>query len=721
MDSQKKKDFRDESLPLEQRVEALLKEMTLEEKVFQLSYDAASIPRLGVPAYNYWNEALHGVARAGVATVFPQAIGLAATFHPELVGEVGAVISEEGRAKYNEFQRQGDSGIYKGLTYWSPNINLFRDPRWGRGHETYGEDPWLSGTLGTAFVRGVQGDDPRYLKAAACAKHFAVHSGPELGRHGFDSKVEQRELFDTYLPAFEACVKEGQVEAVMAAYNAVNGEPCVASPTLQQEILRERWGFKGHVVSDCGAIADLYLAHHTADTPAQAAAQALKNGCDLNCGGVYKQLLVSYQQGLVSEEDIDRALRRVLRTRFRLGMFDDPAHVPYSSIPYERVGCAEHRQISRTAARESLVLLKNDGVLPLKKDCRLAVIGPNADSRRALLGNYNGTPAESYTVLEGLRKYLGDGAPLLYAQGSDLFDPQSDISDYAPLSEAIAAAQHSDAVLLCLGLDATVEGEEGDAFNATAGGDRLSIELPDAQQRLLEAVTAVGKPVIVLLMCGSAVALGYAQEHAAAVIDAFYPGEQGGLAVADLLYGEYSPSGRLPVTFYHSTEDLPDFHDYSMRGRTYRYIGKEPLYPFGYGLSYTTFVYEPLACELMEARIGEPVSFEVTVRNAGGMDSLEHIQVYVTAESPSVTAPHCALKALYTQCISAGGETTVTITLDAAAFSLVGEDGARFVEAGDYLVCVGGRQPDERSRALTGQEIRTLRVRLTGDKRILPN
>ena len=708
--------FRDESLPIEERVDALIKELTIEEKVFQLTHDAASIPRLGIRSYCYWNEALHGVARAGVATVFPQAIGLAATFHPAFLGDVAATISTEGRAKYNEFQRQGDCGIYKGLTFWSPNVNIFRDPRWGRGHETYGEDPYLTGRLGVAFIKGLQGDDPRHMKAAACAKHFAVHSGPEAERHHFNAVVSRQDMFDTYLPAFEECVKEGQVESVMGAYNAVNGEPCNASDTLLTDILRNRWGFKGHVVSDCGAINDLHANYHVTNTVAESAAMGIKKGCDLNCGGVYKHLLTSYKEGLIEEADLDRALRRVLKARFKLGMFDDPAHVVYSDIPYSVLACHAHKQLAREAARQSMVLLKNDGVLPLRsKATRLAVVGPNADSNLALLGNYNGTPSESYTVLEGLRKYLGEDAPIIYAEGCDIVEDNDE--RYA---EAVSAAENSDVVICCLGLNSKWEGEAGDANNKYGSGDKPDIELPAPQQLLLEKMLATGKPVIVLLLCGSAIALRTADEKAAAVVDCFYPGEQGGMAIAELLYGEYSPSGRLPITFYKTTGELPDFRDYSMEGRTYRYMQQEALYPFGYGLSYTTFDYT-VDTAPVTARAGDTVTIPVKVSNTGRMTSLEHVQGYVKADAPSVRAPKYALKALETVSILAQESKELLLTFPAKAFSLIDEEGNRFVEPGTYTVYIGGQQPDPRSAALTGKNVASLTVTLTGDKVTLEN
>ena len=584
--------YLDESLSFEERAKDLVSRMTLEEKVTQMLHGSPAIPRLGIPAYNWWNEALHGVARAGVATVFPQAIGIAATFDEDLVYRIADVISTEGRAKYHENVRKGDRDIYKGLTFWSPNINIFRDPRWGRGHETYGEDPYLTGRLGVAFVKGIQGNDKKYLKAAACAKHYAVHSGPESERHSFNAVVSKKDLRETYLPAFRDLVKEAGVEAVMGAYNRTNGEPCCGSKTLLVDILRNEWGFKGHVTSDCWAIKDFHEGHMVTKTAPESVALAVKNGCDLNCGNLYINLLIAHREGLVTEEDIDRAVTRLFVTRMKLGMFDDPRNVPYSDIPYEVNSCKEHNDFSLEAAKKSLVLLKNeDGLLPLdkKKLKSIAVIGPNADSREALLGNYNGTPDRYVTVLDGIRKAVGDDVRIYYSEGCHLFrDRSSGLA--APrdrIAEALACAERSDAVIMCLGLDAMLEGEEGDTGNEFPGGDKPNLNLPGLQQELLEKVYAVGKPVVLVLLSGSALAITWADEHIPAIVQAWYPGGRGGDAVAAMLFGEYSPSGRLPVTFYRTTEELPDFRDYSMKNRTYRYMQNEALYPFGYGLSYT--------------------------------------------------------------------------------------------------------------------------------------
>jgi len=600
--------YKDIALTFEDRARDLVSRMTIEEKVSQMMHSAPAIERLGVPAYNWWNECLHGVARAGVATVFPQAIGLAAMWDVDLMGEIADVISTEGRAKHHEAVRQGDYGIYRGLTFWTPNINIFRDPRWGRGHETYGEDPYLTARLGVAFVKGLQGDHPTYLKAVATPKHFAVHSGPEKDRHSFDAVVSKKDLRETYLPAFEACVKEAGAGSVMGAYNRTNGEPCCASKTLLIDILRDEWGFDGYVVSDCGAIQDIHQHHQVTTCTAESAALSVTNGCDLECGCVYANLMTALEKGLISEETIDRALVRLFTARFRLGMFDPPEQVPYAQIPYEANDCEEHRQLARKAARESIVLLKNEpgsptyeggvgrGLLPLRKDLNsIAVIGPNADSLDVLLGNYFGTPSRYVTPLEGIRNAVSADTRVWYAKGCELLGNSTD-----GFSEAVSAAERSEVVVICPGLSPQIEGEAGDAFNSDAGGDRTHIDLTGVQQQLLERIVAVGKPVVLVLLNGSALAINWANEHVPAILEAWYPGQEGGTAIADVLFGDYNPSGRLPVTFPKSLEQLPPFEDYSMQGRTYRYMTEEPLYPFGYGLSYTRFEYSAsiLTCGL---------------------------------------------------------------------------------------------------------------------------
>ena len=580
--------WKDVSQPIDARVIDLVSRLSLAEKVQQMRNDAPAIPRLGVPAFNYWNEALHGVGRAGVATVFPQAIGMAATWDAGLVRAEGDVISTEGRAKFHESLRQnnGNSLQYFGLTYWSPNINIFRDPRWGRGQETYGEDTFLTGTMGVAFIRGIQGDDPNYLKAVACGKHFAVHSGPEFSRHRFDAEPSDRDLYETYLPHFEMAVREGHVGGFMGAYNADYGKPACANSFLLTELLRQKWGFDGYVVSDCGAINDIRTLDKSARTPPLAAAAAVRAGCDLCCGGEYNALAKAVEGGLVSEVEIDKAIGYVLKTRFRLGLFDPQDKVPYSKIAISQNDSPEHRQLALQAALESIVLLKNDGVLPLncKKLKRVAVIGANADNVPMLFGNYNGTNEHPVTILAGIRAVVGANVEVIYEQGCPLVANKEDVEKIAAESfpRAIEAAKISDVVIYIGGINAALEGEEGDGATTEGfrAGDRTRIELPVVQSELLKALYATGKPVVFVNCSGSAVAFPWEAENLPAILQAWYPGEQGGRAVADVLFGEANPAGRLPVTFYQSTADLPDFSDYSMSNRTYRYFSGKPLFAF---------------------------------------------------------------------------------------------------------------------------------------------
>jgi beta-glucosidase len=658
-----------------QRAMNLVSQMTIEEKASQLRYDAPAVERLGIPAYNWWNEALHGVARAGTATVFPQAIGLAATFDEALVQKIADVIATEGRAKYNAYSSKGDRDIYKGLTFWSPNINIFRDPRWGRGHETYGEDPYLTARLGAAFVKGLQGDK-EVLKAAACAKHFAVHSGPESERHSFDAVVGKKDLFETYLPAFEALVKEAEVEGVMGAYNRVNGEPCCGSQTLLKDILRGAWGFEGYVVSDCWAIRDFHTRHMVTSTAPESAAMALRAGCDLNCGNTYLHILQALKDGLISEQDIDRAVIRLLTTRIRLGMFDEDCE--YDSIPYEVVDCREHDDLALEACRRSLVLLKNDGILPLDKNklSSIAVIGPTADSREILKGNYCGTSSCHTTMLEGIKDYVGDDVRVYYSEGCHLYKDR--IENLAQpgdrLSEAVIAAEHAELVILCLGLDANIEGEEGDAGNSRYAGDKMNLELVGQQQELLERIVALQKPTVLLLSTGSAMAVGYADTHCSAVMQTWYMGSHGGRAVAEVLFGAYSPSGKLPVTFYSSTDELPDFTDYSMKNRTYRYYRGKPLYPFGHGLSYTSFAYSDLT------------ESSVTVQNAGRCDGWETVMVYIKILGSRYAVPNkslCFFKSIF---LKQGEQATVHFELAERAFMVVNEEGQYVKDGTGYIL-----------------------------------
>ena len=851
--------YLDPDLGSEVRARDLVSRMTFEEKVSQLTNQAAAIPRLGVPAYEWWNEALHGVARAGIATVFPQAIGIAATFDAPLVHEMAVVIGNEGRAKHHQFARQGKRGRYQGLTFWSPNINIFRDPRWGRGQETYGEDPHLTGRLGVAFVKGLQGDDPRYYRASATAKHFAVHSGPEQDRHHFDVRPSERDLHETYLPAFRDLVVEGGVESVMGAYNRVNGESASASQRLLLDILRKGWGFAGHVVSDCGAIDDIHARHKLVATPEEAAALGVTKGCDLECGNVYKTLGKALERGLLKQSDLDVALQRLMRARLKLGMFDPPERVSYARIPYSVNDAPEHDRLARRVAQESMVLLKNDGILPLRKDIgTIAVVGPNADDLITLLGNYHGTPSRPVTILSGIRSAVSPGTRVLYARGVDLVegrhDPRAataidtaylrptrgsserglkgeyfrgrelqgepvmtrvdskpafrwdrsaptdepvargeldavralegdsfsvrwtgtlvppasgeyeltvtandgarlfvdgrkvleawsetsvaravsarvtleagrehdlrleyfeDIRDAevrlawrlpgagAPFDEALAAARAADVVVFVGGLTAEVEGEEMRvSYPGFAGGDRTDIELPAIQKKMLEALHATGKPVVLVLTTGSAIGLRWAQDNLKAIVVAWYPGQRGGDALADVLFGDYNPAGRLPVTFYESVADLPPFADYAMEGRTYRYFRGKPLYAFGHGLSYTRFEYSSLSLSRTRAMAGDRVEVALDVKNVGGRDGDEVVQLYARDVESKTPAPVRELRGFERVALKAGEQRRVRITL------LPERDLARYdetrkafgVELGEFEVEVGASSDDLRLR-----------------------
>lgn len=829
--------YKDPSLPIEKRVDDLVARMTLEEKASQMVNAAAPIERLGIPAYDWWNETLHGVARAGYATVFPQAIGMAATWDEELVRQIGDVASTEARAKHHEFARQNDRGRYKGLTFWSPNINIFRDPRWGRGQETYGEDPYLTGRLGVAFVKGLQGDNPRYYKVIATSKHYAVHSGPEPERHGFDAITDERDLQETYLPAFRATVVEGKVAAIMCAYNRTNGEPCCSSKKLY-DILRKQWGFNGHVVSDCGAVDDIYKFHKVVKTVGEASAMSVKAGTDLSCGNEYRSLVRAVKDGLITEAEIDVSLKRLMEARFRLGMFDPPEMVPYTRIPITMVNAPAHRELALKAARESIVLLKNENnTLPLRKDLKtIAVIGPNADAPEVLLGNYNGQPVQSITPLAGIEAKVGESTKVLYALGSTLtgsagatvpasatpggfkaeyfnnkelqgqpalvrtdeqvnFDwsrgrPAPEINEdgfsarwtgkFVPpetgqyelgamaddgvrvyldgqllvdawateqlsqirttmkavrleggraydvrieyyenvrnaiakffwsfpgftekiTAEAVNAARQADAVVVALGISPALEGEEMSVNVAGfRGGDRTDIALPKAQEDLLRALQATGKPLVVVLMNGSAVAINYAAENAAAILDAWYPGEAGGAAIADVLFGDYNPSGRLPVTFYKSVDQLPPFEDYRMQGRTYRYFKGEPLYPFGFGLSYTRFKYDNLRLSAKSAPAGEGVRVSVDVQNTGDRAGEEVVQLYVTDAVASVPVPIRSLAGIKRVSLKPGEKQNVSFTLAREQMTVIDNQGKRVIEPGEFLISVGGKQPGFTGRA----------------------
>ncbi len=828
--------FMNPALSIEERVDDLLSRMTLEEKVSQLVNGASAIERLGIPGYNWWNECLHGVARAGKATVYPQAIGLAATWDTYLMRRVAVSISDEARAKHHEFVRKGKRGIYTGLTFWSPNINIFRDPRWGRGMETYGEDPYLTGRMGIEFVRGLQGDNPKYLKVVATVKHYAVHSGPEPARHTFDARVSQRDLWTTYLPHFEMCVEEGNAYSAMGAYNRFMGVPCNASTLLLEEILREKWGFAGYVVSDCGAINDIHAYHKYVRTPEEAAALAVKAGCDLNCGMQYMHLVNAVEKGFITENEIDVSVRRLFEARLRLGMFDPPEMVPYSRIPYNVVDSPEHRNLAIEAARKSIVLLKNeDNLLPLSKDLRkIAVIGPNADDVEVLLGNYNGIPTNPVTPLEGIRRKVEpqtevifapgcpwaenlprmeivprealttefsgetrhgltaeyynnrdfngdpshtrvdaqvnfnwwDGAPYpefdddnfgvrwrsklratktgIYAIGGNGFsgfriffegkrivqfestheaatrfetvfmeegkeydirlecwDRQGDAHMrllWAPPGrdfekEAIEAARRSDVVVMCMGLSPRLEGEEMRVdVEGFSGGDRLTLDLPAIQERLIQTITRMGKPVVLVLLNGSAVSINWADEHVPAIVEAWYPGQAAGTAIADVLFGDYNPAGRLPVTFYRSERQLPPFEEYHMEGRTYKYFRQNPLYPFGHGLSYTTFSYDGLGVpEKIEP--GENATITVRLKNTGDVAGEEVVELYLTDESASVPVPIRSLAGFQRVFLEPGEECWVAFTIEPGQMAIITDSGHRVIEPGIFRISVGGKQP----------------------------
>jgi beta-glucosidase len=683
----------DTGSPLAERVEALIGRMTLPEKVSQLVHTAPAIPRLGLPEYNWWNECLHGVARAGVATVFPQAIGMAAAFNPRLLHKVAAAIADEARAKHHAALRLGNRGQYFGLTYWTPNINIFRDPRWGRGQETYGEDPYLTARLGVAFIRGLQGGDRRCLKLVATAKHYAVHSGPEATRHSFNAVVSQRDLRETYLPHFEAAVREARVASVMGAYNRVNGEPCCGSPTLLRKILREEWGFDGYVVSDCWAIKDFHEGHHVTANGVESAAMAARNGCDINCGCLFLELGEAVRQGLIREADLDVCLRRIFTARFRLGMFDPPAKVPHAKIKPSVVNCAAHRKLARQMARESLVLLKNNGLLPLRKDLRhIFVTGPNSMDVGVLLGNYNGYAPRMPTIMEAISGRVGPGTQVQWWKGCALSGeapintgPLGWLTSYSPPVEVIVAV---------LGYTADLEGEEG-ATEGGGAGDRVQYGLPGRQQELLERLASLGKPIALVVTGGSPIDLAWAQQHCDAILMAWYPGEAGAAAVADALFGDYNPAGRLPVTFPKSYEQLPAFDDYDMRGRTYRFMDAEPLYRFGFGLSYTSFRYSGLKLSRKIIRPDQSLTVSVTVTNTGRRGGDEVVQLYVRDLKASVPVPRLRLEGFRRLHLRPGRRTTVRFRLQPRQLACYDDEGRPFVEPGAFVISVGGGQPDD--------------------------
>ena len=662
----------------------LVSKMTIFERMEQLKYESPAIERLGVPAYNWWNECLHGVGRAGAATVFPQAIGMAASFDPQLMKCVATAISDEARAKYNQFRQFGDTQIYQGLTYWSPNINIFRDPRWGRGHETYGEDPYLTGRIGAAFVAGLQeGDDPKYRKLDATVKHYAVHSGPESIRHGFNVEPDKRDLWETYLSAFAYCIENVDPSAVMGAYNAIDGEPCCASPTMIGDVLRCKLEFNGYFVSDCGAIRDIDQHHKKTENPAESAALALNCGCDLNCGSAYASLMVAYEQGLVSDEVITTACERLFEARFRLGMFDEEC--TYNKIPYSVVECDEHTALNREMSRQSIVLCKNDGILPLKKSGKIAVIGPNADSLRALLGNYNGRPTKYSTILRGIIDGCGD-AEVMYSPGCHLYKLEPQVWDDLVLErEAIVSAKEADVVIMVMGLTTELEGEQGDAYNSDFSGDRPDLEFPASQQKLYRTIAGLGKPIVFVNVSGSAMNLSEQDERCNAVVQCFYLGAEGGNALADIIFGKVSPSGRLPVTFYRSADDLPAFDDYSMAERTYKYFTGKPLYPFAHGLSYTKFDFSGVSA--VQDRDGIKVT--CTVENSGDMKSDLVIPIFAKAIDRAEGDPIVKLVNINRISLDVDCKLTCEFTVTADDMAFYDENGDKFVRRGAYKLLLG--------------------------------
>ncbi len=712
--------FLDHTKSFEERVNDLVSRMTLEEKISQMINTAVAIPRLHVPKYNWWNECLHGVLSRGNSTVFPQAIGIAATWNVDLMYKMATAISDEARAIHHEAVRNEDRGLFQGLTFWSPNVNLLRDPRWGRSQETYGEDPYLSSRMGVNFVKGLQGNDPKYLKVVSTPKHYVVHSGPEGKRHKFNAKITTKNLWETYLPAFEACIREGKAFSIMCAYNRTNEDPCCSSEVLLQEILRNDWGFKGYVVSDCGAIGDIYRNHKIAKTTAEAAALAINAGCDLFCQVMYANIkhkkkfwewmIDAVEQNILSENTIDKSVKRLFMARFKLGMFDPPELVKYQQIPFEVNNCEEHRQLALKAARETIVLLKNeDNLLPLKKDLKsIAVIGPNADDLSVLLGNYNSIPSRHTTFLEGIKQKVSSETEVLYVKGCGLIKESKEGFD-----EAVEAANKSELVIIVLGISPLIEGEEGFAKLSEANGDRKNIDLPGVQEDFLKLIDQTGKPIILILTSGSALSTNYAKENIPAIIQSWYPGEEGGAATADVIFGDYNPSGKLPITFYKSIEQLPPFDDYSMERRTYRYFKDEPLFPFGHGLSYTKFKYSNLNISPQKANIGNNIELSIDIENMGDSIGEEITQLYISNTSSSLNLPVRELQGFKKNELKANEKIRVTFTLTPKNLSHINNEGRRIVESDLFRISVGGCQP---GFGLVGVDFVEENLELVGEK-----
>ena len=688
--------FQNKSLPTESRIKDLISRLTLDEKVHEMLYNAPAIDRLGIPEYNWWNEALHGVGRSGRATVFPQAIGLAATFNDELAQQEANAVSDEARAMFNVAVKKNYRMQYGGLTFWTPNINIFRDPRWGRGQETYGEDPILTSKMGVAFVKGLQGNDPTYLKVAACAKHFAVHSGPEKLRHQFNAQVSMKDLWETYLPAFKALV-DNHVEAVMCAYNRTNDEVCCGNSYLLQDVLRNQWQFKGHVVSDCWAVSDFYQGHKVVSNPVEASALALRRGVNLECGNSFPSLVEAVKQGLATEKEIDSSLSILLRTKFKLGLFDPAGSTAYDQLSEEVINSKEHRALARKVAQQSMVLLKNNGALPLKNDLKkYFVTGPNAASIDALMGNYFGVNDHYVTLLEGITAAIKEGSQLQYNVGTPLEAGDKNIN-----SGAAYMANESNATFMVMGINGMLEGEEGDAMLSTTGGDRLNYNIPENQIDYLRKLKqGNNKPVIAIITGGSPMNLAAVHEIADAVLLVWYPGEEGGNAVADVLFGKVAPSGRLPITFPKSLDQLPAFENYAMKGRTYRFMDAEPMYPFGFGLSYTSFKYSALKLSQTLIRKNESIDAELIVTNTGKVPADEVVELYISHPHAGNDAPIYALKNFKRIALAAGESKRLNFKITPEMLTLINDAGEAVFVNGDVNIYIGGSLPSERSKTL---------------------
>jgi beta-glucosidase len=686
------------NLPFSERAKDLVSRLTLDEKIGLMNHPAHGIQRLNIPKYNYWSEALHGMARNGRATVFPQAIAMASTWDKSLIRQVATAISDEGRAKYHAaLRRNGFTEQYQGLTVWSPNVNIFRDPRWGRGQETWGEDPFLTGEMAAEFVKGLQGDDPKYLKLAACAKHYAVHSGPEKDRHTFNAVVTKRELYDTYLPAFKKLVTEANVESVMGAYNRTLGEVCCASDLLIKEILRGEWKFKGHFVSDCLALSDFHLNHKVTHDEAESAAMAIKHGCDLGCDHVYDQIPEAITRGLLTETEVDQSLERTILTRMKLGMFDPQDSVPYASISTDVVACDKHRKLAYKTATEAVVLLKNKGnILPIKPSTKkIFVTGPTATSLEVLLGNYYGFNNQMTTLLEGITGRLPEGMGMEYHSGAMLKHTREIKETWAP-----GMAQSADFAIVCAGSSSFIEGEEGESLLSPQNGDRESISLPASQVNYIKELSIAGAKIVLVLTGGSPIALGEVEDMVDAILFVWYPGMEGGKAVADVLFGDVSPSGKLPLTFPKSLDQLPAFDDYSMIGRTYRYMTQQPLFPFGFGLSYSTFEYSELQVEKDTISKGDPLKIKFTLRNTGTVTATEVAQIYVSDLLASTIVPLHHLVGFERLELQPGTSRTVEFELTPEMMSFFNDEGKLTLESGEFRLEVGGCSPSARGQEL---------------------